>query len=381
MLASVLWPVSELAAAEFTVGRFDDPDPPVLCTETFPCSLRDAILAANANPGSDNIVVPQGVYVLSIVGRDEDANLQGDLDVIGDLVITGEGASTTIIDADGIDRVFDVRSGNTLLSGVRVTGGDAADGDGGGLRQSGGGISGGCCAALVIAASTIGSNVATGSSGGGVDNSTTLVVVGTTIEGNMVLVDDEGGGVATSAGTDYVLFQNTTFSGNLAENGGGVAIGSGNVRFVQCTFSDNSATVGDAIHNRSQVTFTSTLIDGSCAGSGTVVSQGGNLEGPGNTCSLDPGAATPDDTSVPDLGLRPLAGYGGPTRTHALKSDSPAIGSADQVTCSGTDQRRATRDGDCDSGAYEFGAVPPGPNLFADGFESGGAAAWSRAVP
>lgn len=406
MLASLL--SAPLAATEFTVGRTDDPDPPLLCAGTFPCSLRDAILAANANPGSDTIVIPRGVYVLSIAGRDEDVNLQGDIDVTDTVTITGTGAATTTIDAAGIDRVFDVRSGTLVLQYVRVTGGYALDvgggpqtDEGGGLRMrpggglflnevevvgnraaAGGGIDAACCGPLVIAGSTIGSNVATRGAGG-LDNSTTLTVADTTFEGNTTPSD--GGGVATGAGSADVLFQNTTFSGNSADYGGGLYIVGGTARCIHCTFSDNSANIeGDAIdNNNSGVELTSSLIDGSCGadGAATFVSHGGNLEGPGNTCSLDPGGATPDLVSVSYRGLKPLAGYGGPTRTHALRSDSPAIGAANQSSCLPTDQRRATRVGSCDTGAYEYGAVPPGPSLFADGFDSGGTAAWSAAVP
>jgi CSLREA domain-containing protein len=74
-----------------------------------------------------------------------------------------------------------------------------------------------------------------------------------------------------------------------------------------------------------------------------------------------------------DPGLLPLANNGGPTQTHALRSDSPAVDQGTGVTsatffdCPATDQRGFTRpvDGDddgtadCDVGAYEFGATVP----------------------
>ena len=45
-----------------------------------------------------------------------------------------------------------------------------------------------------------------------------------------------------------------------------------------------------------------------------------------------------------------------------------------------TDQRLASRDdGSCDSGSFEFGAVPG--EIFTDGFESGDTSAWSSQVP
>ena len=56
-----------------------------------------------------------------------------------------------------------------------------------------------------------------------------------------------------------------------------------------------------------------------------------------------------------DPGLGPLADNGGPTQTHALLDDSPAINAGDAASCPLTDQRGQKRsDGKCDIGAYEF---------------------------
>ena len=60
-----------------------------------------------------------------------------------------------------------------------------------------------------------------------------------------------------------------------------------------------------------------------------------------------------------------LADNGGPTKTLALKSTSPAIDAGNNSDCETYDQRGATRvDGPdvnstvtCDLGAYEFGGV------------------------
>ena len=66
-------------------------------------SLREAIRAANNTTGADTVSLPAGVYTLIIPGVDEDANATGDLNIID-----GAGAATTIIDADTLDRVFDI---------------------------------------------------------------------------------------------------------------------------------------------------------------------------------------------------------------------------------------------------------------------------------
>ncbi|MHA6495267.1 choice-of-anchor Q domain-containing protein [Pseudomonas borbori] len=93
------------------------------------CSLRDAVSAANREPGPDLIRLPAGNFVLSRltdfgepeIRYDEDANLNGDLDVVDHLTIRGAGRELTRI--RGIDptqppyrndRLLEVLSGATL---------------------------------------------------------------------------------------------------------------------------------------------------------------------------------------------------------------------------------------------------------------------------
>lgn len=159
------------------------------------CSLREAISAANGDstgPGgdcargsaADTVSIPSGHFTLSIPGANEDANATGDLDILGaDVTIAGAGAGATTIDANGIDRVLEVRPGRVAtIQGVTITGGQAPDGRNGfdftgvspgadarggdgGDGASGGGIfnNGG---SLTITASVISGNAA-GSGGGG----------------------------------------------------------------------------------------------------------------------------------------------------------------------------------------------------------------------
>ncbi len=58
------------AAMTFVVDRNDDPDPTTAnaCSdaEANDCSLRGAIVAANAATGADDITVPAGDYSLTI---------------------------------------------------------------------------------------------------------------------------------------------------------------------------------------------------------------------------------------------------------------------------------------------------------------------------
>jgi CSLREA domain-containing protein len=48
------------------------------------CSLCEAVIAANANPGADDIALPAGNYVLTIGGVGEDTGATGDLDLTDD---------------------------------------------------------------------------------------------------------------------------------------------------------------------------------------------------------------------------------------------------------------------------------------------------------
>ena len=54
------------------------------------CSLREAIVAANAANGA-GVEVPAGTYKLSIAGRDENFAATGDLDIRAGMTIRGAG--------------------------------------------------------------------------------------------------------------------------------------------------------------------------------------------------------------------------------------------------------------------------------------------------
>ena len=68
------------------------------------CSLRAAVMEANAFPGADTITVPAGNYLFTIAGAGEDGAATGDLDLTDDVTIAGAG--TTIVDGSGLDRVL-----------------------------------------------------------------------------------------------------------------------------------------------------------------------------------------------------------------------------------------------------------------------------------
>ena len=178
-------------------------------------SLRQAVIDANAAAKPDTIVVPAGTYTLTRAGIDEDAALTGDLDVTGNVTIQGAGAGTTVVNANGLDRVFHILSnGKAVLSDMTIEGGVCA------VEESGGGIFN--QGALTVSSCTLSGNSATSGfdvAGGGIYNFGTLTVSNSTLSGNSA--GDYGGGISNN-GT--LTVSNSSLSGNSAVYaGGGIA--------------------------------------------------------------------------------------------------------------------------------------------------------------
>jgi len=256
------------------------------------CSLRGAVLVANANPGS-TITIPSGTVVLSINGTGTggcDGPTVGDLGVNQATTINGAGAGSTFIRQSGTgpaangDRVMCM---NELFlenlaysfSGFTVHGGR----DSGGL--GGGGIIGGEKGnSLVLSGVTISNNQVTGGNIGGggiqitggnltVTNSTiggTLApVLGdrtTVARGNINNTSTAGGLYFTpsapthTASTGNLVVTGTTISNNHAfgTGGGGATseifamaapggIGTGTATYDSTTFNANQASNGGGL--------------------------------------------------------------------------------------------------------------------------------------
>ena len=336
---------------------------------TGACTLRAAIQEANAFGGADTITLPAGTYMLSIVGRDDTA-AAGDLDITEDLTLSGAGAGATTIDADGIDRVFQVLSGATVvITDVTITGGSSASG--GGINNQG---------TLTMTNSTISGNSAS-VGGGGLFNAKTLTMTNSTVSGNSGGLF--GGGIRNDRSTRMTL-TNSTVSSNFASFGGGID-NFGTLTLTNSTISGNAASnTGGGIAGLRTLTLTHTIVAGNtapkyadCSAGGTLISLGFNLVGAGTGCPFrGPGDITVSPADVFTMVLGPLADNGGPTQTHALLSGSPAVDGGDPTECTDdqgnpltTDQRGVAQPQGpaCDIGAYEFQPVFVRGDTDADG--------------
>ncbi|MCB2182612.1 MAG: hypothetical protein KQH63_11330 [Desulfobulbaceae bacterium] len=96
----------------------------------FTCTLRAAIMEANAYPGADTITLGRGQYNLDLVNdglqSSETLGSTGDLDIVDKLTITGKGKGVTTIDATELhDRIFDIHDPSiVMISGMTLTGGE-----------------------------------------------------------------------------------------------------------------------------------------------------------------------------------------------------------------------------------------------------------------
>lgn len=161
---------------------------------------------------------------------------------------------------------------------------------------------------MTISNCTISGNSTIGS-GGGISNAGPLTITNSTISGNSANHKGfgNGGGISTGGPFAVLAITNCTISGNsvgsVQGSGGGIEVSGGTLQ-IRNTILHASGMGGTIFSN-----------------SGTVTSQGYNLSSDNGGGFL---TATGDQiNTLPMLG--PLQNNGGPTATHALLSDSPAI--------------------------------------------------------
>lgn len=373
------------AAADFTVNMTTDAvdanTGDSICdsdlgTPGLQCTLRAAIQEANATAGANTIDFDTSIdgtsIVLSLAGTSEDNAATGDLDIKGDLTITGNGSTKTIIDANRIDRVFEVLEFTVVFNDLTIKGGNINT-DGGGIYNYG---------ATTLNRVRVTDN-RVGRWGGGIYEATffaagSMLIKNSTIDNNTSL--DNGGGIRA----DYpITIENSTISGNKSNlDGGGIyansAVTLNHVTVAYNNADDNNAGGGNGgglYRFSNTLTIQNSIIAQNTVGSsgsapqcgGTITSAGYNQIGDITGCTIT--LTTGDATGDPLLDAS-LTNNGGPTPTHALAFNSPAIdhipnGTNGCGTTYTTDQRGYPRPfaAKCDSGAFEVTyAVSPGVN-------------------
>jgi CSLREA domain-containing protein len=216
----------------------------------------------------------------------------------------------------------------------------------------GGGISIRDGSVVTVTGTTVSGNSA-GRRGGGIANravrfgrlSVSLTLINSVVSGNSA---EFGGGIFNENLRDEapatLALTNSTVARNSATQGGGgiELLGDGDVALTNSLVAQNRApTAPDFLNQLEEAPVTARFnLIGNGAGSGITNSDGNQVGSP--SAPIDPK-------------LGPLADNGGPTKTHALLSGSPAIDAASTPDCPATDQRGVLRPqgAACDIGSYE----------------------------
>ncbi len=295
----------------------------------------------------------------------------------GRISLIGAGPNRTIVDGQKAGSVFTIFDGaHITIRNMTIRNGKGKDLDrGGGITNWGtlvldhviiqhnfsnwgavGGIS--SSGTLTVTNSAVIDNTGPGNTGG-ILSTGNLYLENVTIARNHAPESGKAGALSMPGGARGTLI-NVTISGNTSFFGaGGIGL-YGNLSLTNVTIAYNKiASPADKpvdLYVGGRVALRNTIILGECVGSGTITSQGYNIER-GDTCNLTQST----DKKNTDPKLSPLAKNGGVGETHALPSGSPAIDAGNNATCPQTDQRGMGRwdgDGDgnkvCDVGAYEY---------------------------
>jgi len=367
---------------------------------------------AHGNSGSDGGGVYNHGGTLSVINSTFSANSSGN---VGGGIGADSGATTTVLNGTFSGNSASTNAGGGIFNYINCTltvsnstfFGNTAGLYGGGVFNAAG--------TLAVTNSTFSGNSAP--EGGGIHNyNGSTEVTNSTFSGNSagegVSVGAGGGGIFNTGGTLTVL--NSTFSGNSAlVDGGGIFNYSGTLSVINGTFSGNSANAkvgagGGILNQNGRTEVTNSTFSGNSAGAGAGIDGGGGIFNTGGTATVtnsilatstgnncagitifNGGYNISDDASclfgsstgangqhigdnvIPKLSSTGLQNNGGPTKTIALQSNSPAIDAIPIADCPYEDQRGAPRPDPedigslnpaCDIGAFEFGNVLPTPS-------------------
>lgn len=302
----------------FEVDRLDDPFPAQVCESGVAgdCSLREAVINANATAGPDLIILPAGTYSLTRTGSEEDVAVTGDLDITDAVRVEGAGEHLAIIDGGGPgglgDRIIDIHGVNVEIDNLTIRGGSGVIKAAGLLNRSG--------ANTQITNTTITANTAdiVDGFGGGMQNEGTCTLIDSTVHDNEA---SRAGGIDAPGVT---TFQDSRITSNRAlaarDLGGGGILAfytNSTTTLIRTVVSGNtSAKFGGGLH-----AYGPTVIEDSVFEFNHATEIGGGISvGPsrtvtverssfiGNTSGSIGGAICVEDTGILDLTNSTISG-------------------------------------------------------------------------
>jgi predicted outer membrane repeat protein len=236
-------------------------------------NVGKAVQEANRLPGSQTIIVPAGIYDLSIPPGDEggvDPAAGGDLDLLDrdGVIVLGTNRATVIVDGNDVSRIFDVAPGATSTI-RRMTIRDGTDSGGGGVLVTSG---------SVTLDNVIVEDNESSFQGGGIEVSgldSVLDIRNSIVRNNRApFFSGDGGGISADG---QITINRTRILGNEAAFSGGGLSASGAVSVIQSTIAGNSASGGGFFSNGGGISASGLSLVESTVSGNTADAQGGGV--------------------------------------------------------------------------------------------------------
>jgi len=376
------------------------------------CSLREAVRAsitnsavsgcpAGSSTDTDEIVLPAGVYTLTIAGPTENDSETGDLDLYGKMRLVGAGRDLTTVQGGSgwNDRIFEIRyqiSNDAEITIEKMTiqnGRPPDDENGGGIHVFG--TSDPSQVVVTLKEVRLQNNRAVRQLSGGegrggglaITNTPTVYIYDSLIQNNS---GDRGGGISITKGeikrsaitgnqavqgsaifvaqAQPILIENTTISGNgigsdypsqnymiLADFGAQVTI-----RYSTIANNNTASGFGGVNLGAGQIILQGTILSGNGNGNNNsnCVSSSSPLTSHGFNLSSDNSCSTYlnqlSDLNGTDALLHPLGFYGKALPHHPPKLASPAATDPGTSSCPSEDQLGTVRPpSSCTRGAVQ----------------------------
>lgn len=310
------------------------------------CTLRAAVMEANANDELNRVVLRRRTYTLRRPGGGEDRGRSGDLDVRRSLTIEGRGA---LLRAGRRDRAFDLAPNARLaIGGLRIVGGAPPEGESGGAIRAAGRL---VLSGVKVAKSAVAGE---GASGGGIFVASGGSALLRETQVNRNVAPGGGGAIAADGGTvllrDSRLLANTAGAGGAlrlavdavadlrdselernratAAGGGAVAVAGGRLTVLRGSLSGNEAGgggSGGAIRNDGG----SVIVDGASLLRNGAGASGGGVAAAGGSTTLD--HVQLNDNAAADGGGLDLAGGARAAIRNAVVQGNRVAGSGGAV--------------------------------------------------